>query len=105
MHRKYAAQGLTAVSVSVDLGIEDVQEKRVAKSELHAAALKFLQKQNATFPNLLLDEPDEVWQKKLGEPLVPLVFVFNRQGQWKKFGPDTEPGEVEKQVEEWLKTN
>jgi hypothetical protein len=93
MHKKYARDGLVAVSVSVD-PIEPGIEKRV---------LKFLQAQGATFTNLLLDEPPEVWQEKLHTIAVPSIFVFNRQGKWTQFTGEINHEEIEKLVVELLK--
>jgi hypothetical protein len=93
MHKKYAQGGLVAVSVSVD-PLEDDAEKRV---------LKFLQSKGATFTNLLLDEPPEVWQEKLHIIAVPCIYVFNRQGKWTKFSDDINHEEIEKLVVELLK--
>ena len=72
MHRKFVKQGLVVVSVSVD----DLEEK-----ETEAEVLKFLRQQKATFPNFLLNEEPEDWQKKLKIDGVPAMFVFNRTGQ------------------------
>ena len=47
---------------------------------------KFLKKQNATFTNLVLDEPDEVW-KKFNLTTIPSVYVFDREGKWSLFQP------------------
>ena len=55
-------------------------------------AAKFLKTVGADFTNLYLDEPAQVWQKKLGFAGPPCYFVFNRQGQWTRFEPqDNEP--------------
>src|SRR5262249_9353194 len=75
MHNKYAKDGLDAVSVAVD-PLEPGEEDAVK-----TAVMRFLQTQNATFTNVLLDEKPEVWQDKLHNPEVPIVFVFNRAGK------------------------
>jgi thiol-disulfide isomerase/thioredoxin len=69
LHRRFAADGLVCISVTVD------------KAEKAAAALKFLERQKATFPNYRLTDPEEVWQKawKISGP--PAVFVFDREGK------------------------
>ena len=53
----------------------------VDKAEQAAAALKFLERQKATFANYRLTDPEEVWQKawKINGP--PAVFVFDRNGK------------------------
>ncbi len=85
MHRQYAKDGLVVVSVSVDELKIDGEETKAK-----AAVLKFLQKRGATFPNLLLDEPEELWHKKLRVIAVPTVFVFNRAGKWVQFKAEDE---------------
>ncbi len=101
IHRKFAGQGLVALSVSLD---EEAQRKEV-QDEVRA----FLKEQNATFTNLLLDEPYEVWRDKLDIAAPPCVFVFGRDGQWQKFDDDSLDADnsagdtrIEKLVNEWL---
>jgi len=77
MHNKYAKDGLVCISVSVD------------EAENGPKALAFLDKQQATFTNLLLDEPTEVWQKRLEVGYPPSVIVYDRDGKRvKKFTAD-----------------
>jgi hypothetical protein len=76
MHNKYAAKGLVAIAVHVDPPHD---------AETQAQVLKFLNKQNATTTNFILDEPVEVWQAKLHSSFLPNVFVFNREGKWRQF--------------------
>ena len=102
MHRKYATDGLVAVSVSLD----DLHDKQV-KIDMKAKVLKFLQDRQATFPNFVLDEKEDVWQEKLKIDGPPCVYVFNRDGHWvKKFTEEkgkVDYAEVEKTVRELLK--
>lgn len=102
MHHKYVAQGLTVVSVSLD---EDAD-----KPEVQEKALQFLKDKKAAFANLILDEPFEVWNKKLDFVSPPCVFVFDRQGRWRKFDAEALAGEngegdakLEKLIVELLK--
>src|SRR5438876_5838753 len=63
LSRKHAKDAVAAVSVSLDDLSEDGAKDKVQK---------FLDKQQATFTNLILDEKPEVWQAKLkidGPPL------------------------------------
>jgi hypothetical protein len=97
MRRKYSAEGLVAVSVSLD-DPADAQAKE--------AVLKFLKARQATFTNVLLDETAEVWQEKLKFAGPPCFFVFNRDGKYRKFAGgevDEDLGNVEKQAVEFLK--
>src|SRR5438105_14522164 len=95
MHKKYSKDGLAAVSVALD----DLSEKGT-KDKL----VKFLNQHKATFTNLLLDEPAEVWQEKLKIIAAPCVFVFNRDGSIaKKFIDEVKHEDVEKLVDELMK--
>lgn len=73
LQQKYRDQGLVCMSVSLDLSAYPQDGK--ARTE------KFLIEKKATFPNFLLDEPENVWQTnwKTGGP--PIWFVFDRQGR------------------------
>jgi len=71
MHEKYGKDGLVVMSVSID------------RSENKDAALRFLKKQQATFPNYLLAE-DEDWQEFFGGNVQPLQVVYNRAGKSEK---------------------
>src|SRR5262245_57455509 len=99
MHKKYAAQGVATVSVAL-VNPQVTQEKD--KEDI----LKFLKTQKATFPNLYLDEKEEVWMEKFKTLGPPVVYVFNREGKHKKFeggDVDDDYANIEKQVVEWLK--
>ncbi len=81
LHGKHARDGLVAVSVSLD----DLSEGG-AKDMV----VKFLERQNATLTNLILDEKPEVWQAKLKIDGPPLVMVFNRKGELEQRFADTD---------------
>jgi hypothetical protein len=72
MQRKYAKDGLVAVSVSLD----DPEDK-----EAPERILKFLKAKNAEFTNLHLDESSDLWEERLKIDLPPAVFVFDREGR------------------------
>ena len=93
MHKKYAKDGLAAISVSLDDPKDEKAQQRV---------IDFLRKQKASFTNLVLDEKAEVWQEKLKFTGPPCVFVFSRDGKYEKFeSPDY--AEIEKYVADLLK--
>lgn len=95
LQEKYSKQGFTAVLVSVD--------EHAQKPETQAKVNKVLRAQKANVVNLLLDEPAEVWQKKLDTPAVPCIYVFNREGKWvKKYTTGVDYNEIEKLVVELL---
>ena len=87
MHRKYAKDGLVAISVNLD-ALKDPADGKDVSSEAKASALKFLQKLGATNTNLLLDVPQNFWQEKFDIIAVPTVYVFDRQGRWVRFKSD-----------------
>jgi thiol-disulfide isomerase/thioredoxin len=76
MHKKYSKEGFVVVSVSLD---------PIDNPASRESALRFLKKVNAEFTNLYLEEPAELWQKRLGFPGPPCYFVFSRQGLWTRF--------------------
>jgi hypothetical protein len=93
MHKKYAKDGLVAISVSLD----EVKDKDVA--------LKFLESKDAAFTNLLLHGKVD-WSEKLHFFAPPSYFVFNRQGKWVQFKGEEGPVDyagMEKLVVEFLK--
>jgi hypothetical protein len=100
MRRKYAKQGLVVMSVSIEEGRQD-------KKEHQDRVLAFLKQQekDAPFANYILDEPIDVWADKLGAANRPIVFVFNRDGRWKRFEAPDEEGDrqMTKLIEDWLK--
>jgi len=99
MHRKRSNEGLVVITVALD-PLED------EAAEVKGRVLKFLTKQQATFTNLLLDETDEVWQKKLRFESAPSVFLFNRQGKWAHFKAqdlEDDPMKLDRMVDEFLK--
>jgi thiol-disulfide isomerase/thioredoxin len=98
LHKKYNKDGFDAVSVSVDRALEPDEEPTIKPK-----VLRFLQTQNATFTNVLLDEEGKVWQDKLGSEGVPIVFVFNRAGKVAKKYTEVSYAEIEKLVVELLK--
>ena len=88
LHKKYAGQGLVAISVTLDDPTDDAARGR---------ALKFLQARGATFANYLLDEKSETRQQKLKLDGPPLVVVFDRKGdKAKEFKDEVNYGEIEK---------
>lgn len=77
LHKEHGDKGLVCISVTVD----DPEEME--------RALKFLTQQKAAFPNYLLDEPAETYQKELGFGAVPCVMVYGKDGKLvKKFTAD-----------------
>jgi thiol-disulfide isomerase/thioredoxin len=80
LHRKYARDGLVAVSVS----LEDCRDLPV-----RGEVVKFLRQQGATFPNVILDAPFAEWQANLAIDGPPAVYVFDRGSRLVKRWPVT----------------
>jgi hypothetical protein len=76
MHDKHAKDGLVVIAVSVD----PPKEK-----DLVAQANKFLNELKPPFLRLHLDEPDDLFEKKLGFTIPPCYFVFDRRGKWVRY--------------------
>lgn len=98
LHRKFQDKGLVVVSVALDPLDEDAAATK-------GRVLKFLQKQKATFPNLLLDETDVFWTKKFRIDGPPSIYVFSRQGKWTQFTAqelEDHPKNVDNLIEELL---
>jgi thiol-disulfide isomerase/thioredoxin len=94
LHQKYAKDGLACISLTVD--DKDDADK----------ALAFLRKQMSVFANYLIDEPAEVWSKKLDVPCPPAALIFDRGGKRVKTFTTEEPftyADVEKVVAPLLK--
>jgi hypothetical protein len=72
MQRKYAKDGVVAVSVSLDDPTDKDAPERI---------LKFLRAKDAKFTNLRLDESSELWSERLKIDIPPAVFVFDREGR------------------------
>ena len=90
LHTKYAGRGLAVVSVSVDPPDD---------ADARAAARDFLVRQKATFRNVILTEPADVWQAKWKADGPPLLFLFDKAGRLAgRWDGKFDPGEVEKKV-------
>jgi thiol-disulfide isomerase/thioredoxin len=72
MHRKYAKDGLTVVSVSVD-DVSDPEARERVKA--------FLQQQRSPCRNLLLAEKPDVWVPRLKMNSIPCMFLFDQRGR------------------------
>ncbi len=78
LHKKRAADGLACISLSLDFDGSGKPE------EVQPPVLAFLQRQQATFDNVLSSlEADELC-KKLGFSAPPAVFVYDRAGKLRK---------------------
>ena len=75
MQKKYAGKGLVAISVNLD----DPHDAN-ARAKVQA----FLEKQKATFTNVMLDAKPEVWQEKLKIDGPPCIYVFDRDNHFVK---------------------
>lgn len=95
LHKKYGGDGLVCVSVAID------------DPENHEVALKFLNKQKATFANFRLEEEKEDAFKLLNLKSIPAAFVFDKEGRRAaKFTMDDPENQLdyEKDVEPLVRT-
>ena len=90
MHRKYAKDGLVAISVSLDRLEGTAKEKE----ELLGKVKSFLRSQGADFTNVLLDDNVDL-EQKFHFIAPPCYFVFDRQGKWRQFIGDERPVDYE----------
>ena len=97
MDRRYRDRGVRFVSLSVDN-----REDKAAVEE----ARRFLQKQNASFDNYLLDENILQAFEKLDILGIPAVFLYDRAGRrrYRLTGDDPNHQFTEKDIEQALST-
>src|SRR5262245_29017578 len=76
MHKKYGDKGLVVITVTID---------SLEKKDLVKQANDFLRTLNSPCRNFLLDESDDLVEKKLGFVFPPSYFVFDRRGKWVNF--------------------
>ncbi len=95
MHKKYASQGLVAITLSMDF-------VRSVKNPVQKG-LKKLQERNASLTNLIINEDESLLAEKLRyQGGLPMVYVFNRQGKWKLFDGEINYDTIEKTVQRFL---
>ena len=96
LHRKYASQGFTVVSVSVD---------DVTDGEARERVRAYLLQQKAICRNLLLADKPEVWIPRLKMDSVPAMILFDQRSQminrWD--GNQIDLAVIEKRIAELLK--
>ncbi len=97
MHRRYRDHGVRFVSLSVDN-----REDQAAVEE----ARRFLQRQNASFDNYLLDENILKAFEKLDILGIPAVFLYDRDGRrrYRLTGDDPRRQFTEKDIEAALQS-
>jgi hypothetical protein len=96
MHKKYAKDGLVAISVSIDSLKPEEDSKETAREVREKTIRKVkkeLQTRGVTFQSVILDlskekDDQEFLQKKLRFSAPPTMFVFNRQGKWTQFNAE-----------------
>jgi thiol-disulfide isomerase/thioredoxin len=94
MQQKYGKDNLVVVTVDIDPSfgrdkLPKIQE--LVRGKLTKYGSPLLQ-------NLILDEPQEVVEKKLRVTSTPAARVFDRQGHWREFSGEYTPADVEKLV-------
>jgi len=97
LHAKYAGEGVTGVSL-------DVMASEVAKKD---RVQEFLAKQNATFPNFILNDTEaaiDAWMDRYQAVPTPALVVYNRRGEYVKTLTEATPDQIEAAVKEQLTT-
>lgn len=78
MHKKYAKEGLVAITLSLDFARDE-------KTPVERG-LKKLRDRKVDLINYIIQESPEFLKEKLRyEGQLPMIYVFNRQGKWKLF--------------------
>ena len=72
MHKKYAADGLVAISVCLD---------NPNDAETLGRVNAFLQKKEAALINVIAEGDPDDWYNKLKVGSLPLVYVFDRENR------------------------
>jgi len=75
IHKKYGADKVACVSLSFDYGDDEKLD------ELKPRVQAFLDRQGATFDNIISNEPWESLYKKFDFAAVPTVFVYGTDGK------------------------
>ncbi|HTU21854.1 MAG TPA: TlpA disulfide reductase family protein, partial [Gemmataceae bacterium] len=96
LHKKYSAQGLAAMSVSLDNGDDKTVRAKVDE---------FLRKREATFTNLISQGDPDDWYSSLKIGGIPCVFVFDRDNRRVKklVGEQVDYKAIEAEVAKLLK--
>jgi thiol-disulfide isomerase/thioredoxin len=96
LHKIHGADKVACISLSFDFeGIgkpEDVQPD----------VLNFLKKQQATFDNVLCSEESDTLRKKMQLASIPAVYVYDREGNAKRFEGEEAYKEVPALVEKLI---
>jgi hypothetical protein len=94
MHKMYAKDGLVILMVDVDPSLG-----RDSLARIDGRVRKLVREHSLEpMTHLILDESDELIDKKLGYGATPAVYVFDRLGKWRRFVD--EEGSNHKAIEE-----
>jgi thiol-disulfide isomerase/thioredoxin len=77
LHKKHAAKGLVCMSMSCDYAGISKKPPEFYKERV----LKFLEKQEATFQNILSNVPSDELFDEMKLSSIPAVYVFGRDGK------------------------
>ncbi len=95
LHAKYAGEGVTGISL-------DIMASEVPKKD---RVLDFLVKQNAAFPNFILNDTEaaiDAWMDRYQAIPTPATVVYNRKGEYVKTLTEATPEQIEAAVKEQL---
>ena len=75
INKQYGPEKVACISLSFDYDGSDKLD------EVRPAVQKFLERQGATFDNVLSSVPSDELCKKLDLPSIPAVYVFGKDGK------------------------
>lgn len=76
LHKKYGPEKVACISLSFDFEGGEGAKPEDVKPDV----LKFLEKQQATFNNVLCSEDSDTLRKKMDLAAIPAVYVYDREG-------------------------
>ena len=95
LHQKYAGEGVTGMSL-------DIMVSEVAKKD---RVQDFLTKQNAAFPNFILNDTEaavDAWMERYKTIPTPALVIYNRNGEYVKTLTEATAEQIEAAVKEQL---
>ena len=95
LHTKYAAEGVTGVSL-------DIMASEVANK---GRVQEFLANQHAAFPNFILNDTEaaiDAWMARYEAVPTPALVIYNRKGEYVKTLTEATPEQIEAAVKEQL---
>lgn len=97
LHKKYAKQGLSVITVSVD---------QAGDMDAMSNAKQFLAQYRAETRNVHLTDPVALWASKWKTNSVPLMFLFDQQGRLiERYDGRVDSATLDRQIRDLLQEN